>query len=175
MCCRPDKAFVRHPARALALLSDTALCIFQRGIHGLTAAGGVEVTAVRTAYTRGGHLRNIEHDIAFLGVIHGGSDAGSFANCSPEDFSATAPSGLSLFRRLQTALISQQVVFRGTLSPALLFGLAALIRAQRRRTVSGFTFEGRQQEGDTVVDFALVDVRPCPQAVDGHCRFLRLY
>ena len=51
------------------LLRNTALCVFQRGIDSLTTAHSVDNRGAG-GVPEGGHLRDVRHDFAFLGVIH---------------------------------------------------------------------------------------------------------
>ena len=62
-----------------ALLSNTTLRIFQRGIDSLTTACGVNYRSTGGIPERG-HLWDVRHDFAFLGVIHGCRDTWVFAS-----------------------------------------------------------------------------------------------
>ncbi len=131
----------RHPAQARGMFSDTALCIFQRGIHGLMAAGGVDHS--RTYRIPEADICvNIRHDLAFLGVIHGGSDTGSFANRVPERFQRHGAPAVYSCSPPPDPDRSQVSLFEELFASSL-FGLAALNpRAQHAdERFRGFTLK----------------------------------
>ncbi len=91
------------------LLGNTTLSIFQRSIHSLTTAGGVDHRSTG-GIPEGSHLWDVRHDFTFLGVAHGGGDAWIFRQRFLEGFQRHSTQRFILVHFFQT-LIGQQVVF----------------------------------------------------------------